>query len=505
MTLWPHQTQAVSDTIAALAAGQRKICVTSPTGGGKTWIICMLIEWAVEQGKHVVLYTNRRLLIEQLSRVLEKHGIKFGVRAAGYEDRRELQVQIASLPTERMRTLKTERWTIHGHGKDVLAIVDEAHLNASGTAQKVLALHHDGGGAYVGFTATPINLGHLYETLIVAGTPTDLRNCGALVPAYHYGPDEPDMRGFKPSVKTGEYSEDNVRKAIMTPCIFGRVWDHWIRINPEQRPTLLFAPGVNESIWFAQQFRNRGIRAAHIDGEGVWIDGEYHRGTDRQRILEAVRTGEIKVLCNRFVLREGLDLPEVSHLIVATVMGSVQSYLQSCGRGLRKAPGKDRCTIQDHGGHWWRHGSVNIDRQWELVSTDNIIRAKREETLRQKKEPEPICCPKCSMIRASGAVCPGCGHEWQKRSRIVIQQDGKLTEHHGDIFRPRLTTLKPDTVKLWKQNYYRCRHADMTFRAARGLFFKDHGYWPSNDLPLMPTREVDWFQKIKDVPPDRLT
>src|SRR6266852_6300841 len=168
---WNHQERAVSETVAALTTGLRKICVTSPTGGGKTWIICMLIEWAVAQGKHVVLYTNRRLLIDQLSRVLEKHGIKFGVRAAGHEDRRELQVQISSLPTERARVLKAEKWKIHGHGKDVLAIVDEAHLNASETAQKILALHLEAEGAYVGFTATPIGLGHLYETLIVAGTP----------------------------------------------------------------------------------------------------------------------------------------------------------------------------------------------------------------------------------------------------------------------------------------------------------------------------------------------
>src|SRR5262249_53557930 len=154
-------------------------------------------------------------LVEQLSRVLTEHGIRFGVRAAGYHDDRQISVQISSLPTERQHVLKNGRWSPHGAGYRSIALVDEAHINAAKTAQQMLA-HHD---AYVGFTATPINLGHLYQSLIVAGTPSEMRRCGALVPLLHYGPDEPDMRRFKQDVRTGEYREGDVRKAMMTKCI----------------------------------------------------------------------------------------------------------------------------------------------------------------------------------------------------------------------------------------------------------------------------------------------
>src|SRR5262249_44511420 len=137
-SLWPHQVYALKEITRRIEAGERRILETTPTGGGKSAIMCGLIERYVDLGWHVVVYTNRRLLIEQLSRVVREHGIEFGVRASGHEDRRELPVQIASLQTERARVLNSKRWQLHGQGEKVLALVDEAHLNAAGTAEVIL-------------------------------------------------------------------------------------------------------------------------------------------------------------------------------------------------------------------------------------------------------------------------------------------------------------------------------------------------------------------------------
>ncbi len=507
---WDHQTFALSEIPRRIEAGERKICLTTPTGGGKSFVACKLLEWAVEEKRwKAVIYTNRRLLIEQLSRVLTDHGIKFGVRAAGYDDHRYKDVQISSLPTEGSRVLRSEEWALHGEGKKVLAIVDEAHLQRGEQASKILAMHHESGGAYLGLTATPIGLKGLYDSLVVAGKPSELRACGCLVPAYHVGPDEPDMKNFKQNVKTGEFTEGDVRKAIMTKCVFARVHEYYKILNPDRRPTILFGPGVAESMWFAQELTKAGMRAAHIDGEGVWIDGEYSRSIDRDEILREVRKGKA-ILCNRYVAREGIDLPEVSHLILATVMGSLQTYLQSAGRGLRASPGsgKTRLTIQDHGAHWWRHGSVNADREWVLDCTESKIKEFHSEKHTNKKTEEPIRCPFCSFIRARGPKCPMCGKESSKKTRIVIQQDGRLIEYHGDIFKPRKTSMKSDTVKKWEQCYYRAKKSKnrMTFKQAEGLFYRENNYWPPRDeLPLMPINRVDWSMPVADVPYNRLT
>jgi superfamily II DNA or RNA helicase len=206
------------------------------------------------------------------------------------------------------------------------------------------------------------------------------------------------------------------------------------------------------------------------------------------------------------VLREGLDLPEVSHIILATVMGSLRTFLQSVGRGLRKCEGKDKLVIQDHGGCWWRHGSVNADREWNLHRTENMIAGMRADAFREKKIAQPICCPKCQLVRASGPVCPTCGHESSKGSRMVMQQNGALVPHEEDFYPPRRVREFPNTQQIWTQNYYRAKNSKnkMTFNQAVGLMFYENHYYPPKTLPLMPIDPMDWYLPVASVPRERL-
>lgn len=527
MTPWPHQLRAVDLTRAAIARGVRRLALTSPTGGGKSLVICLLIEMWLAEGLRVALYTNRRLLVEQLNRTLEARGIEHGVRAAGWEDCSHRDVQICSLQTEGTRTRRAaERgnvWQLHDANR---VIVDEGHLHTGPTARTILNAHHEAGAAYLLVTATPLGLAGQCDELILAGTTSELRACGALVPAMHYGPDEPDLRHIGQVVLGEDLGENQVRKAMgkvdggkadrKIHQLFGRVLDWWKKLNPEQKPTILFAPGVGESIWFAEQFAEAGVPAAHIDGEHVWIEGRLEPTSPgiRDELLGncerpgAIRTGEIKVLCNRFVCREGVDIPEIEHVIDATVFGSLQSYLQSNGRGLRACPatGKTKVIIQDHGGNWHRHGSLNSDREWRLEYTAGMVAAMRADRLRQKQEREPIRCPKCGMILGC-TRCP-CGFEVEgrKKSRPVIQQDGTLKELHGDIYRPRRITQQPNAAQIWERMYYRSKKARRTFKQAEALFAMENNWgWPPHTLPLMPKEPLDWYQVVGDVPAERLT
>jgi superfamily II DNA or RNA helicase len=417
-------------------------------------------------------------------------------------------VQISSLPTERSRVLNKQKWRIHGSGRQCLAIVDEAHLNTGPTARRIFQLHEEAGHTRLGFTATPLDLGDVYDHLIVAGTNSELRNCGALVRCIHYGPDEPDLRHIGRVPLGKDLTESQNHKAIMTPTIFGRVWTWFEKLNPEHRPTILFAPGVAESIWFAEQFVARGVSAAHIDGQSVWVNGKFHRSSREARadVLAGSKDGTIKVLCNRFVLREGIDAPWLAHGIFATVFGSLQSYLQSGGRLLRAYLGLLSVTLQDHGGNWWRHGSLNADRAWLLEETSSSAAALREDRFRAKSEKEPVRCPQCARILNS-LSCP-CGWEakvWRK-SRPVISVDGALREMPGDIFQPRRISQRPDAERVWKSIYFRAKNSDMTFRQAEALFAKENDWnYPPRTLPLMPIAERDWLRRVMDVPPQNLT
>src|SRR5690606_19093842 len=137
--LWPHQERGVTAVAEAIDRGARRILLSSPTGMGKSRMVCDLIDRVAGLGWHAVLYTNRRLLVEQLVRTLAEHGIDCGVRAAGWGgEGRHWPVQVSSLPTEQSRVVKREIWALHGEGRRCLAVIDEAHLNNGRTAREIV-------------------------------------------------------------------------------------------------------------------------------------------------------------------------------------------------------------------------------------------------------------------------------------------------------------------------------------------------------------------------------
>lgn len=506
--LWPWQERAIIERAKAIAAGCRRLCLTAPTGAGKGRIIAECIADDASKGLKSVLLTNRRILIEQLSQVLTKSGIDHGIRASEYvgTERMDLSksIQISSLQTEMARVFKSEEWKLHDADH---IYCDEQHLQKEETAQMFQKrCLEKPGSVWTGITATPIALESMCDQLIIAGTKKECRDHGALVYARHFAPDEPDMRGYKQSVKTGEYTEGDVVKAIMSPNVFGRVWDHWSRLNKEQKPTILFGPSVAGSLWFAKQFAAKGIRTAHLDGEQCWLDGELYESSKRVReqMFDDFKSGYITMLTCRFLLREGVDLPFVECLIYATVMGSIQSWLQSGGRGLRASPGKSECLVIDHGGMFHRHGSLNVDRNWNLSETEQDISRERIEAFREKSAKEPIRCAKCSAVRNGGSICPECGYKSSVSSRIVVQQDGTLKEMSGDVYRPRQVSMESDTVKKWKSCYWRCRRTGRTFNQAEALFKYENGYNVPRDIPLQPLNNIDRHKRIEDVPFGRL-
>jgi len=479
------------------------VCITSPTGGGKSELMRRVLLDAIANRETAILYTNRTLLLEQTIEGLRTAGIPFGVRSANHSDLYDPHavIQLSMIQTEQSRVLKSKQWEMFSARR---VLIDEAHNQAAGTAVELFSRHLEQGSTLLGYTATPLGIGHIYRTLVVAGKNSELRACGAHVPAEHYGCDEPDVKKIAPT-KTGEYTEGDQVKAIMTPTIWGRVLEHWERLNPDRRPTILFAPGVAQSVYFAEQFYRHGVRVAHIDGEECWVNGERYTGVAReirQQILSDLRTGQIQAVTNRFVMREGIDIPELSHLIYACLMGSVMGYLQSGGRVLRACHGKTGCTIQDHGGHWWRHGSLNEDRIWSLDQDARQYSQTRMDLMRDKEIREPITCPQpqCRRVRNGGKSCPYCGHTSDIRMRAVIQTDGTLKWHKGDIVKPRRVEHRSDTEQKWLSCFYRTKKRGGTLAQARGLFFMENFYYPPEGMRMMPKERTDWYHKINAVP-----
>ncbi len=97
--------------------------------------------------------------------------------------------------------------------------------------------------------------------------------------------------------------------------------------------TLIFAVSVHQ----AQEIARRIPGSAVVTGETG----------NRQEILNAFTRREIPCLVNVMVFTEGTDLPLVETVIIARPTQSDSLYTQMVGRGLRRAPGKERLNLID--------------------------------------------------------------------------------------------------------------------------------------------------------------
>lgn len=498
--LWPHQQNGLDILWEAIDNGHKKIVLCSPTGGGKSRMSIEVIKKATSIGWKVSYYTHRKFLAAQTSRVFTEAGLKHGMRASGYERSTLRDIQISMIQTEEARTFKNNHWDLHDAS---LVFIEEAHANNSEIVAKIIKAHK--GSIIIGLTATPVGLGNVYDYIVQAGLNSELRTCGAHIPVLNYNVDTPDMTGVSRS-SNQEFSPKEVSSRMMNKTIEGRVISNYERLNPEHRPTILFAPGVRESIFFVDEFEKKGIRAAHIDGKDIYFEGRTYPSeqTAREDIISGVESGDIKVVCSRFILREGIDIPCLYHCIFATSFGSLTGYLQSGGRVIRGFKDMKNALIQDHGGNIDRFGSLNEDRLWNLNDTEKILRTQRKEA--QESEQQPIRCPKCTGMRMGGKKCPYCGHEHTRSPRVVIQTDGEMVLIDDAEIKRRKELRKNDPQRQWDSLYFSSRNSKsnraMSFKQAIALFKKSSGFdvltHSGNTVIVAPTGE---FKVLKNCPP----
>lgn len=457
MIYWPHQESAHAQCRQLFASGVKSWCLAAPCGAGKSKMMQRIAIPAAAKGLRVALYCHRVMLTNQMIEGFASVGADFGVMASGFERfaKPESNIQICSLDTIYAR-LGNFR---HEFPKADLVIVDEAHQQTATKAQEVFGRHDSEGAKRIGFTATPVDIGGMYDRLVLAGTYGQMLDCNAHLPIVCYGPDRPDTSALK-AQKGGDFSSTDDRRVNAVPTIIGRVYDYWKRLNPEELPAIGFAPGVGESRWFVEEFKRRGIPCAHIDAERVVLVEKNANGvleskdyvtdeSSRKALLEGSKSGLYRIVWNRFVLREAIDMPWLYHAICATSMGSLSTYLQSIGRVQRYWPYYDHVILQDHGGNIDRHGTPDIDRDWTLGCTNNSmhqLEVKKREAAKGE-EAEPICCPQCCAYRLSGPVCHECGYMHKRSVRIVRQLDGDLVRKAGRVVKHKAPKAYDDYLR----------------------------------------------------------
>ena len=522
---WPHQDIAKERIREARARGIRSVIAAAPCGAGKSRVMQQLTEEERSEGGSVRIYLHRTMLKEQLSAAFTRAGLDHGIMAAGHEYDESKPVQICMTDSVFARAIRKTRWDL---GNPSLVLFDEAHLQTKNKAISIVEGGstengstwdgHKARGAFVlGMSATPVNCGSMYEELIDFGTYSEMRRVKAHLPVRVYSPSEIDCSGLKQDVDN-EYSSKLLEPRAYK--IFGDAYSNWRKLNPDSKPTILFAPSVPASRWFAEEWAKMGVPVGHIDGETCLLPhrtstGAVHLETydttaeTRAQVMEMSKSGEIKVLMNRFILREAIDMPWLYHGIAATVFGGIATYLQSVGRIQRYFADYDFKILQDHGGCYWRHGSPNMDREWTLGCTNKTIAQGRATRIAKSNKPqdvEGICCPKCKVWRQYGQRCPGCGHAHAQSVRSVQMVSGELKLMRGLVNKQKKKKAK-NANQIWVSVLYAMSRSGKPCSSAVAVWqarCAKEGVWANQaELRFKPPQQgsVDYHKLVCDVFP----
>lgn len=487
---WQHQVRAIAQICEKFSIGVKSLVLGAQTAFGKGLVTTSLINLVKSQGGKTIIYNPRRLLTQQSLDRLNEDSIDAGARAASMRElyNPHADVQVGQLQTDIIRVLNQETWSLY---EATLVIVDEAHMCMSPKALELFQ-RYLGQGAYVlGLTGTPIGMSGAYRDIVVPATNSELRACGAHVPARCFSVHEMDTSKITKE-KTGEFSDGAILRECWSQAIVGYIYEDWRRLNPDALPTLCAAPGIGESVWVSELFLKRGHKVAHIDCEKVIVNGETYqndaKGVVRNQVINDMRKGAFDVMCHCSVIQEGIDLRNLRHLILARPYGSLANYIQSVGRVLRSCPeeSKNIAVIQDHGANMIRHGSPNANRDWAKMfnMTEKEIAEQRKRDVQEGKQPNPITCPKCGTMRTEGIRCPTCNYQADPRARMIVEKSGQLREVKEDPFAPPKPP-KPKEVQLLTNIFFAVRNKSgksPSDNQVLAIYAKKHGDYPSDNM-----------------------
>jgi DNA repair protein RadD len=477
--LRPYQNHDLETIRSLIRAGRKRILLVQPTGAGKGTLSTFMIRGAVARGKRVIFLVNRRELVRDLSRRLDRLGVDHGIIMADHPRRRPLlSVHIASIDTLHRRDRLP--------GADLL-FADEAHFSLSPIYKKVIDRYPE--AVLIGMTATPIaangrGLGSLYEDIVLGPSVADLTQQGFLVPARVFAPSQPDLTGVGSTA--GEFKTKELAEVCDVARLTGDIVEHWKKLASD-RKTVLFAVGVKHSQHCAEAFRAAGIDAVHVDANTP--------DDERDRIWNDLDNGRLPIVCSVGVISYGWDHPIVSAVILARPTRSLGLHLQQCGRGLRPAPGKSALVILDHAANTLRHGFVDDPREWSLADGDKPPRD-------DFRAPSVRMCKQCWRAYSSSQdACPECGCPHEKRERQIEQVAGNLEEIKRE---QKLFAIEEwrkragDDVKRRKFEEFRRIAAERNYKRgyAPAKFKVLFGYWPpkawfSGDAPDFSRPEWD--------------
>jgi superfamily II DNA or RNA helicase len=361
--------QKIIDTFPSITAQYRRFILKAPTGAGKTVLASEIVERFYKDKKIVVL-CHRLVLLEQLETALsKKHKVKkLAVSDTGpaFEDydillstNMRAKDVLADAITKADLIIVDEAHRVSPNGRGYKRIIDDFEMNGKPEAQ------------FMGLTASPERrtgdqrdqLSLAFDAIIDCANIEDLIEEGVLVqPVYrsHFVHDL-DLEGI--DITSGDFPVTKLASAIIKSSMI----DYALRSYMEERENI---SGPAISAWFCADVSvaEETLRQINLFNINAAIVTAATPIKERMALLAAHERGEVEAMVSVGVLVEGWDNPHCNIIVHLRPTLSKVLWGQSVGRGLRSAPGKDKCIIIDVSSNWSTFGPVE-KLEWSLWST----------------------------------------------------------------------------------------------------------------------------------------
>lgn len=374
-------------------------CAVLPCRSGKSYIIKEICDKAALKGSNVLVLAHRRLLLNQHSELINN---------------------------ARLESVFTEVNHLGEHGKVDLIIIDEAHVSASETYQKVCEYYHC---PRILFTATakrldgkPLNLCNV----IINGIDADsLINRGLIAPYDLYAPKlNIDLKNV--SMSGYDFNNEELSNVMCDKKIYGDIIKYYRKLA-DGKQSLAYCVNIKHSDIICKLFNDNGISAKSISSKTP--------NDIREKIIQEFKNREFKVLCNCNLISEGITLPECECCMLLRPTQSETLYIQQACRCLTPMLGKNSIII-DFVGNCFTHGMPTEKRHYTM--SDKQVRVRNSS-----REPDILIriCKKCfRAYKGIDSKCPYCGFENGKTQKQIEQDKQAELE--------RITAIKQKQARM---------------------------------------------------------
>lgn len=400
-----YQEEATKMLMASLGKDIHPI-VVAPTGSGKSLMICDFIDkfLSTYPGSNILVLSHVKEILQQdFDAICDFFpDADIGLYSAGLGSRTTHKITVAGIQSVHRRALMFQ-------GVDIV-IIDECHLvNHRQTGMYrtfLIGLNAN----YVGYTATHFRLGHgyihrgegaLFNKLAYDLSSPELFNRlveeNFLTRLIAKGTDmRMDVRGIKMRAK--DYAVNELSKRFDRDAITDMAVEEIIEYGANYKKWLVFAIDIAHAEHITDAFTKRNISAGVVHSK---MDG------DRDEVVADFRIGKYRAVVNVDILTTGLDVPDIDLIAMLRPTKSPVIHVQTIGRGLRVAPGKDHCLVLDFAGNTKRLGPINDVR---VIQRDHG----------KKRGDAPVKeCPQCKTLQhIKVKFCEVCGFKFIFKTKL---------------------------------------------------------------------------------------